>query len=100
MIDRQMCKLLADALDALTPIERRVLVKAALEDSDRPEWLSRLLDGLAIQAHFDEVSRQAATAAVLAPFEADYQRDLDEIEARLLGPFPQRTEGTEWWPEG
>ena len=96
---RTLCTLLAEALDALTPIERRVLAKAAQEDHSRSAWFARLLDGLVFQARADEIRHEQETAAVLAPFEAENLRELDEIEARQFGPLPQRTEGAEWWPE-
>jgi hypothetical protein len=97
---RTLCTLLAEALDALTPVERRVLVAAAKEDRTRAKWFARLLDGLVMQSAFDELRRQAETAAVLAPFEADAARELEALALEAFGPLPQRADGIEWRPEG
>ena len=97
--NRTMCRLLSDALDALTPVQRRVLIKASQENG-RSAWFAGLLDALVVQSAFDEASRRQQDDAILAAFEVDAARELDEVEARTFGPRPQRTEGEEWWPEG
>ncbi len=97
---RPLCAPLAAAIDAMTPTERRVLVKAAQEDQGRAPWLTRLLGGLVVQASADAFRREQETAAVLAEYEAENLREIDDIAERAFGPLPQRTEGEDWWPEG
>ena len=97
--DRTMCTTLSTALDALSPVQRRVLARLAEEDQSRPEWFAAVLHGLVLQSGVDEIRRGQQTEAVLAPLEADHQREVEEIAARAFGPLPQRTEGAEWWPE-
>ena len=97
--DRSMCTTLSAALDALSPAQRRVLARLAEEDQSRPEWFAAVLDGLVLQSQVDEIRDRQQTDAVLAPLEADNQREVEEIAARTFGPLPQRAEGIEWWPE-
>ncbi len=94
----RLSTVLAEALDALTATDRRVLAEAAKEA--RSPWFARLLDGLVVQAAANEARRQALTLSVLAPFEAENRRELDDLEATVFGPLPRRAEGVEWWPEG
>jgi hypothetical protein len=96
---------LAAALDALTPVQRAVLVRYAGEEGNTG-WLQDLFVGLVHQMVADDEPRAWSVAiasmvemSLLADLEADHQREVDEIAAGAFGPLPQRTEGIEWWPE-
>jgi hypothetical protein len=93
---------LAEALDALTPAQRRVL--AALAGEQDRGWLSDLLAGLAYEAaamdRADEI-HQMREMTLFHDLEADH---LADVERRSQGAtwsteIEDRSQGRDWWPE-
>lgn len=83
------------ALDSMSAADIRILVKLAFEhDADERSaqdgWLTRLLDGLAMQVTSDAAMTRAKSDAVLHALEADHRAYVDEIDLRANGPLPQR----------
>lgn len=95
-MSRTMTRTLADALDSVDDRARSRLIASLSAVVDGKGALSRLLAGLRAEL----LAADNRDMATLAGLEADHRADLDDLERRVFGERPQRTEGSAWWPEG
>ena len=88
-MNRRLHRDLEAALDALTESQRRGLLEVALtRREEAATWLTRLLDGLVVQALTDETKRKRREAALIAQLEAERRAEVDAIDLAVNGPLP------------
>lgn len=88
---RPLHPVLQAALDSLSHSDRRVLLKLAFEHDDTEDqdsWLTRLLDGLAVQAAADHAMERGKADAVLYALEADHRAHVEAVDLAVNGPPP------------
>ena len=93
---------LADALDSLTPNQCEGLHALAKLLGNSP--IERAVRAIADEAYLRRAIREMEFITLVHSIEAEQAAEADAVEARLIAEgkltLPQRTEGTDWWPEG
>jgi hypothetical protein len=79
MTDRTLCKALSGALEALSPVERRIITVSALDDYGTVAWLRDLKIGLAAQLLAGTEHGQTLCPALIEALD-----DLDAVKRRNL----------------
>lgn len=93
---------LVEALDNLTPVDRRVLTRYVTEDDDSSSpGLHELLYATAMQLEYDEVRNKAIQDEALAPFEADHRAEVEALSAaadwsHVPAPEPRTIDWHPW----
>jgi len=98
---RPMTPELSAALDALTPVQRRVLPALAVESAH--DWLRALMLGLSAEIpglERRETIERMNEITVLHAHEVDHQADVDRIAEGATWPTEpeDRSKGVAWFP--